>query len=288
VATYSRREVTTHRAEYTVPDRGDGAPWAEVMKAVRAAHQELVALGRIRDGKDAPDNMITIGGDGEDVIVAFEWEDRHTKSPEFKFQGFQTTAWAVWRPDGTLLAVAHGRKVDDAWNALAPEHRIELRVPDCDHAVHKGLMESVNAHEAEFLRYHLHKASLPALSIRPSHVVNRDTWRAMRDGVVKPMPRIPYAWALWDRNGALKAIDVAREGSRDVDSGWSDMWQHVPKIGRPPHPQTSEEAKDDGWDLDALTEAEYEFLHMLRGDVMGIAGSRDRWRAMRGHEADIP
>lgn len=73
MATYERREVTTHVVEFIVPaEHPYGACWVEVYKAVSAAHHELVAAGRIKQGSDAPDDMIRILPGNADVVVQYE------------------------------------------------------------------------------------------------------------------------------------------------------------------------------------------------------------------------
>jgi len=75
MATYERREVTTRVVEFIVPaEHPYGACWVEVCKAVSAAHQELVAAGRIKQGDDAPDDMIRILPGDSDVVVQFEMD----------------------------------------------------------------------------------------------------------------------------------------------------------------------------------------------------------------------
>ena len=73
MADYSRQEVTKVTVEFTVPAPfGFGACWAEVMKAIRAAHQELWQAGVIAEGKDASDDRIRIRPGDEEVIVFYE------------------------------------------------------------------------------------------------------------------------------------------------------------------------------------------------------------------------
>lgn len=77
MATYERREVTTRVVEYVVPaEHPYGACWVEVYKAVSAAHQELVAAGRIKQGDDAPDDMIRILPGDADVVVQYELDSQ--------------------------------------------------------------------------------------------------------------------------------------------------------------------------------------------------------------------
>ena len=80
MATYSRRERITRTVEFAVPAEGGGACWVEVTRAVMAAHEELAELGRIDrriDGepRDAPDDMIRIRPDGEEIIVSYIVEE---------------------------------------------------------------------------------------------------------------------------------------------------------------------------------------------------------------------
>jgi hypothetical protein len=75
MATYDRRETTTRTVEFIVPaEHPYGACWVEVYKAVSAARQELVAAGRIKQGDDAPDDMIRILPGDSDVVVQFEMD----------------------------------------------------------------------------------------------------------------------------------------------------------------------------------------------------------------------
>lgn len=75
MATYFRRERTTRRVEFVVPTPAPwGADWTQVMRAIHAAHAELVEAGRIKPGTDAPDGLIRISPGDEDVVVAFEIE----------------------------------------------------------------------------------------------------------------------------------------------------------------------------------------------------------------------
>lgn len=75
MATYSRRERTTKRVEFVVPTPPPwGADWAQVMRAIHAAHAELADAGRIKPGSDAPDDLIRISPGDEDVIVSYEVE----------------------------------------------------------------------------------------------------------------------------------------------------------------------------------------------------------------------
>jgi hypothetical protein len=42
------------------------------MKAIRAAHNELWALGRVEHGKDAPDDVIRLTTGDDEIIVFYE------------------------------------------------------------------------------------------------------------------------------------------------------------------------------------------------------------------------
>jgi hypothetical protein len=72
MATYERRERTVRRVDWCVPAGPLGACWAEVWKAVRAAHEELWELELVPMGRDAADDQIRIHGDDEAVIVTIE------------------------------------------------------------------------------------------------------------------------------------------------------------------------------------------------------------------------
>lgn len=73
MATYGRREVTTTRVEFPVPAEPPyGACWAEVMKAIRAAHQELWTAGLVPENQDAPDDLIKVTVSDDEVIVYYE------------------------------------------------------------------------------------------------------------------------------------------------------------------------------------------------------------------------
>jgi hypothetical protein len=79
MATYTRIERTTVTIEWRVPaGRPWGACWAEVMKAIRAAHNELSELDpkRYPPGKDVPDDAIRLLPLDEDVVVMIELDDR--------------------------------------------------------------------------------------------------------------------------------------------------------------------------------------------------------------------
>lgn len=83
MSTYSRRERVTKRVEFTVPaDPPWGAPWAEVMKAVRAAHTELSDQGMVSEGQDAPDDLIQIRPGDDEVIVSYEAGSSRNENPQ--------------------------------------------------------------------------------------------------------------------------------------------------------------------------------------------------------------
>jgi hypothetical protein len=83
VANYERREVTTRAVEFIVPAQQPyGACWVELYKAVAAAHQELVAAGRIRKGEDAPDDLIRLLPGDEDIVVRYELAAEATMAKE--------------------------------------------------------------------------------------------------------------------------------------------------------------------------------------------------------------
>lgn len=68
---YDKRTRTiTYTEWFVLTDtyHGDGANWTELMKAIRAAHQELGISG------DAPENQITIHPHDEHVVVRIERE----------------------------------------------------------------------------------------------------------------------------------------------------------------------------------------------------------------------
>ena len=73
MSTYERREITIQRVEWTVPAPAPwGAPWADVTKAIGAAHQELVGLGQLAPGAEAADDAITVYPTDEGVVVTVE------------------------------------------------------------------------------------------------------------------------------------------------------------------------------------------------------------------------
>lgn len=75
MATYTSKTVLTERHEFSVPATEPwGACWAEVMKAIRAAHSELWALGLVPEGRDASDDAIRILPGDEDVVVFYVLE----------------------------------------------------------------------------------------------------------------------------------------------------------------------------------------------------------------------
>lgn len=75
MATYDKRVVKVERHEFVVPtDEPWGACWAEVMKAIRAAHQEIWSLGLAPQGKDVSDDTIRLTGDEESVTVFYVLE----------------------------------------------------------------------------------------------------------------------------------------------------------------------------------------------------------------------
>ncbi len=79
MATYERREVVTTRVEYVIPALWPtGATWTELMKAIRAAHNELHEMDpkRYPVGRDVPDDAIWVRAADDDVIVSWEREDK--------------------------------------------------------------------------------------------------------------------------------------------------------------------------------------------------------------------
>jgi hypothetical protein len=73
MATYERWELQINRVEFRVPAEAPwGAAWVEVYKAVAVARAELVALGVIEEGRDAPGDMISIAPGDDCVIVSYE------------------------------------------------------------------------------------------------------------------------------------------------------------------------------------------------------------------------
>lgn len=121
MATYSRRERMTRHVEYTVPATGGGAPWAEVMKAVRAAHQELWKSGEVPDGRDASDDTLMVTGDGEQIIVAYTVDEGDQRGAEPAREA-KPHGWALWFPHGGLHSVAPVSLVGDdhaeVWTAI--------------------------------------------------------------------------------------------------------------------------------------------------------------------------
>jgi hypothetical protein len=76
MAEYTRRERVIRRVEFHVPTSPPfGAVWAEVMKAIRAAHVELWNAGIVPRDTDAPDDRILLLSGDDDVIVYVEFED---------------------------------------------------------------------------------------------------------------------------------------------------------------------------------------------------------------------
>jgi hypothetical protein len=72
LATYESRTVLSERHEFIVPATDPwGACWAEVMKAIRAAHSELWELGLVPEGKDASDDAIRIIPEDDGVVVFY-------------------------------------------------------------------------------------------------------------------------------------------------------------------------------------------------------------------------
>lgn len=73
MATYDRIEVSTTMVKFVVPAPfGFGACWVEVMKAIRAAHNELWEQGRVPQGENASDDLIRLMPGDEEVIVFYE------------------------------------------------------------------------------------------------------------------------------------------------------------------------------------------------------------------------
>lgn len=75
MATYERREVTRTRVEFVVPAAEPwGACWVEVMKAIRAATNELVMTDQLADGAEPADDAIQIRPGDDAVVVSYECE----------------------------------------------------------------------------------------------------------------------------------------------------------------------------------------------------------------------
>lgn len=73
MADYTRRVRTRTTVEYVVPiTLGFGACWSEVMKAIRAAHQELWSLGVVERDKDAADDRIRFSVEDDAIVIFFE------------------------------------------------------------------------------------------------------------------------------------------------------------------------------------------------------------------------
>lgn len=280
MATYSRREHTTRHVEYTVPSRGDGAAWVEVMKAIRESHQQLAAMGLIPDAdRDAPDDMIRVTGDGEDVIVAISWNDHEVIVPPggIQFRGYQTTAWALWTPRGELVGVYdHTSGSPDAVFDAIPGVIEMTGSTDRAHAEANGwYMEAVNAHEADFLRY-LRRYSHGGDGFR---VRTRDAWRMLVRNAAT-VANNPFGWALWNPEGRLRVVAAAGRNGATVDEGWETVGQYI-GMGKPRHP-TVQEMKDDAWLLDPLDERQYTILKFAVENiaVFDTAAGRDAWRRM--------
>lgn len=71
MAEYSTVVVHVERHEFLVPTGPWGACWVEVYKAVRAAHQELWALGLVAQGKDASDDSIRMECRDDEIAVFY-------------------------------------------------------------------------------------------------------------------------------------------------------------------------------------------------------------------------
>ena len=68
-----RRVLTRTTIQFVVPvPCGFGACWDEVMRAIRAAHQELWDSGMVSQGEDAPADFIRFQVADDEIIVFYE------------------------------------------------------------------------------------------------------------------------------------------------------------------------------------------------------------------------
>lgn len=75
MAIYSERVFETRRVEFSVPaSRPWGADWAEVMKAISAARQQLVAMELIEEHAEASADQIRLLPGDDEVIVFYTVE----------------------------------------------------------------------------------------------------------------------------------------------------------------------------------------------------------------------
>lgn len=73
MATYSRREVWTHRIEYSVPAEPPfGACWAEVAKAFTAARNDLVTSGVIGPEREMWDDQVKVIPSDDAILIVVE------------------------------------------------------------------------------------------------------------------------------------------------------------------------------------------------------------------------
>lgn len=70
---YKRTEVTTTRVQFHVDAPfPDGANWSDVMNMIRLVHQELWSAGIVTQDRDAPDNVVRLMADDNEIIVSYE------------------------------------------------------------------------------------------------------------------------------------------------------------------------------------------------------------------------
>ncbi len=120
MATWSRRERVTRTVEYTVPCHGDGATYAEVQKAITAAHMDLTTAGRADSFGTVPDNEIRVlPGDDEILVVYTTDEIRGRQSVDAPPPYY---GWSLWYPHGGLAKFDDAEHVGDnvaaAWALL--------------------------------------------------------------------------------------------------------------------------------------------------------------------------
>lgn len=92
MATYSRREVVTKRVEFIVPaPAGIGCPYVEVLKAISAAENELIAQrdkgSTVYDDEIkvfVGDDAVILSIDAETASVVEEIEARQTAQRKFE------------------------------------------------------------------------------------------------------------------------------------------------------------------------------------------------------------
>lgn len=77
MADYTRRTITTIRAEFIIPAGPYGAPCAEVAKAWSAAEREYRTVYEVPQDEGVPDNAIVFRPGDDEIVISFE-----TKGPQ--------------------------------------------------------------------------------------------------------------------------------------------------------------------------------------------------------------